>query len=551
MDLLFSPTTSILVSPMCTNEVLLDILQDTEDVDYSDSASVLFGLFDGTVQPDIFLTFANKVALQQIFIVKMGGGGKILKLLQQPETLFSLPVQLQMGIFDLLYVVLRRGTYDVVKFQYNLEEVGSIDSKQETQQHSQSMTSILLDLVHSTEATLPVSERIVRLLGLTFAAGCTADELKEVLYLLRAPTVLTIPLLKTVKMILKHDSGITKASPPSFFTFGGSTSGLYSVFGTFPFSREYQIFTWFRVDKFESASSSGRSAVLPTSTETHDSSVPSSSSSSSSSSSHTHRLKHNGSHRQHIVSVVDSSYHGVDIYLEHNALTISISDAKSPPTIIVFDAKDLRLTRGVWYHLAVRHVKPRLSLFSKDELSIYLDNHLVFQDNVRFPNASHIGSTSLVCGRNFNGQIGPIYFLAESLPPAVVEAMSRLDAGKGHENCNPGSHGYASTSSNSASSSTVSAAADLLPTLTTADRKSTVVQQKFTSVFQPSRCAYGHALDIHGGRHAMVSHPSFTLYPLNNRSTAHTPMIRLNPTHTPYQHTLSTHHVTHPIRLVR
>ena len=145
-------------------------------------------------------------------------------------------------------------------------------------------------------------------------------------------------------------------------------------------------------------------------------------------------------------------------------------------------------------------------MFSKDELSIYLDNHLVFQDHVKFPNSSHIGSTSLVCGRNFHGQIGPIYFLAESLPPAVVEAMSRLDAGKGHENCNPGSHGYASTSSNSTSSSTVSAAADLLPTLTTADRKHTVVSQKFTSVFHPGRCAYGHALDIHGGRHAMVKH---------------------------------------------
>ena len=281
----------------------------------------------------------------------MGGGGKILKLLQQPETLFALPVQLQMGIFDLLYVVLRRGTYDVVKFQYNLEEVGSIDSKQDTQQHSRSMTSILLDLIHFNEATQPVSERMIRLLGLTFAAGCTANELKEVLYMLRTPTVLTIPLLKSVKMILKHDSGITKASPPSFFTFGGSTSGLYSVFGVFPFTREYQIFTWFRVDKFESMSSSGRSVVVSevsTTTEAQDGAVPSSSSSTSSSSSHSHRLQHHISHRQHIVSVVDSSYHGVDIYLEHNALTISISDSKTSPTVIVFDAKDLRLTRGIY-----------------------------------------------------------------------------------------------------------------------------------------------------------------------------------------------------------
>ena len=58
-------------NPMYTNEILIDILKDTADVDYTDNASVLFGLFDGTVQPDIFLTFANKVAFQQVYIVKV------------------------------------------------------------------------------------------------------------------------------------------------------------------------------------------------------------------------------------------------------------------------------------------------------------------------------------------------------------------------------------------------------------------------------------------------------------------------------------------------
>ena len=66
MDPLLSPATSNFVSPN-----LLDILKETDDIDFTDDASVLFGLFDGTVQPDIFLTFANKVALQQIFIVKV------------------------------------------------------------------------------------------------------------------------------------------------------------------------------------------------------------------------------------------------------------------------------------------------------------------------------------------------------------------------------------------------------------------------------------------------------------------------------------------------
>ena len=165
-----------------TIQTLREIIGDNEDVDFVDISSVLFGLFEGIVQPDIFLTFSNKVSLQQIFTVKvravfctlhcmvcsdcalnlallpsplssllqMGGGGKILKLLQQPETLFSLPLSLQKGIFDLLYVVLRRGTYDVAKFQHNLEE-GTIESNESSDQSpARSMTSILLDLLQVT-----------------------------------------------------------------------------------------------------------------------------------------------------------------------------------------------------------------------------------------------------------------------------------------------------------------------------------------------------------------------------------------------------------------
>ena len=177
--------------------------------------------------------------------------------------------------------------------------------------------------------------------------------------MLREPTLLTVPLLKTMKAIIKHDSGMAKASPPSFFSFGGHTAGLYSVFGPFPFSREYQIFTWFRVDKFESSSASASAPGAGSSSAAPGPGDPAGPSSSGPSG------PRRTSHRQHIVSIVDSSMHGVDIYLEHNALTVSISDAKHPASVVAFDAKDLRLTRGVWYHLAVRHVKPRISLFSK------------------------------------------------------------------------------------------------------------------------------------------------------------------------------------------
>ena len=54
-----------------TIRILQEIIGDIEDVDFVDISSVLFGLFEGIVQPDIFLTFSNKVSLQQIFTVKV------------------------------------------------------------------------------------------------------------------------------------------------------------------------------------------------------------------------------------------------------------------------------------------------------------------------------------------------------------------------------------------------------------------------------------------------------------------------------------------------
>ena len=415
----------------------------------------------------------------------MGGSKKLGKLLCQPDLFCSLPTLLQKGILDLLYVILRRGTYDVTRFQYRIVEcnVSKDDAAMTNEDYSQSISlnKVLLDLLHhfygtlSSKSSQQICEKIILLLGVTFTAGCTSEDLKEVLFFLRTPSTVTLPLLQTMKCIIKQDNSMTKASPSSFFSFGGHSSGIYSVFGPFPFTREYQFFTWFRIDKFENSNSS-RSFL--------------------SSSSKDAKL-HSG--RQHIISVVDSSFHGIDVYIEQNLLTISISDSKTPATLIRFGNKDVRFTRGVWYHIAVRHSKPRLSLFSKDEMAIYIDRTLVFQDFVRFPSAAHIGPTSLVCGRNFNGQIGPVYFLTEALPFPAVEAIARLDVGKSGDSSPATNEGFYAV-----------IAADLLQSINTADRKVVNIAPKFTSVFHPARCKYGHALDVHSGRHAVLGPLTFT-----------------------------------------
>ena len=103
----------------------------------------------------------------------------------------------------------------------------------------------------------------------------------------------------------------------------------------------------------------------------------------------------------------------------------------------------------------------------------------------------------------FNGQMGPIYFISKAFPPNVVEASSRVDSGKGSIECSlsSGSSSEGSGNGNHSGSVTDSIAADLLPHIITTDKKNIVAipQQKFIAVYHPSRCAYGHALDIHGG----------------------------------------------------
>jgi hypothetical protein len=65
---------------------------------------------------------------------------------------------------------------------------------------------------------------------------------------------------------------------------------------------------------------------------------------------------------------------------------------------------------------AVRHAKPRLSLFSSDELTVHIEDRLVFQENVRFPAATSTPEVKFSFGTNLDGQMAPIYLFSESLP---------------------------------------------------------------------------------------------------------------------------------------
>ena len=187
------------------------------------------------------------------------------------------------------------------------------------------------------------------------------------------------------------------------------------------------------------------------------------------------------------------------MYIDKKVLTIKISNsARNEPTILRFGEYPLKV--GAWYHFCIKYTKPRLSLFAKDELTVHLDQQLIFQDFVKFPtyfdhssngnNTGNINDLDLSFGENLDGQMGPIYVFNEPLPAQVIESIARLDAKRPVDGID-----------NSLNPIIV----DLLPQiLNSADRKIISLMSKVTAAYHPLRCSHGKALEIHSSLHATM-----------------------------------------------
>ena len=428
-------------------------------------ACAIVHLFEGVVDPPLQLLCAQSgetVDVPASFTIKMGGGSvRLYPLLSDPVLFCSLAPVLQKGILDVLHLVMIRGTYDVIRFQCCGPDLDDQVSRRP------GLTRVLLSLLRHCQsqpassssgrgmpmvASVGVQKRIVHLLGLTSAAGISTSDLRDMLVLLRHPSELTLSLLQALSTMVRHDNAIVKAAPPSFFNLGGRGAGLESSRGPFPFPKEYQFFTWFRVENFDSSSSSS------------------------------------GAQRQHVVSILTPAGHGIDVFIRDQLVHVQLSFSRGQEQTIVLG--DNILKRGVWYHFCMRHGRPRMALFSRDELIIHLDHQPVFQDNIRYPmQLSLLDDAAFAVGTNFDGQIAPVYFFAEALSPAIVETLARLDAGKPFDGLSNGLNNVI---------------VDLLPSLTTPDRKTTQIYSRVTLSFHPARCTGPAVLDIFSNRHATL-----------------------------------------------
>jgi hypothetical protein len=347
----------------------------------------------------------------------------------------------------------------------------------------------LLKHVSDGHENYATTKRIIRLLGILTPCGVQPKDMREILDQLQTHSDLNICWLQAIKVMMKHDKAITKAAPPSFFNFGGLESGLFSVLRPFPFQKEYQIFTWFRVESFMSdAASSGSStpgSVLP--------------------------RPFNPSQCPSIASVACAEC-VIDICMYKRTLVVSVASGRSGSdvnnVIVEYPEGGGGLRRGVWYHICVKHRQAGYASFfgGNDELTIHMDQKLIYSGIVKYPSVSRKVLTEFSVGRNFDGQITPVYFLSESMLTASVTTIAQVDAGKAMSTADQGSivfqadikvaqQNTAAGTNNSANNTSSSGSSG-----TSGSHGS----KKITTCYHPDRVSYGHAIDIHDGRHARI-----------------------------------------------
>jgi hypothetical protein len=443
--------------------------------------SELVDLLEGVISPPITLVTEeddrdeeiDTIQIPDDFLVRVGGGAKIYNLFNDMNAFHSLSTVMKKGIFDTLYLILRRGTYDVVRFRCH--ESGTIGEK--------GIIDLLLTLLskyYKVKELLSLSKRIIRLLGIMCTPCMLPSELKRFLKILRKPSIVSNSMLHSLKVMIRQDDSIVKSAPVSFFNFGGVGSGLYIRQNPDFFKHEFQFCFWFRVESFRSISNDKSNDV-------------------------------DADMEQQFLSCSNEGENklGFKVYIMDKHMYIDILEGQTP--IESLEVENLQLRKGVWYHLNITHSKARYALFYRSKICIRVDGVMHFDQFIGLSDAKAPAKTPdkilmktpeskmkmlsdahLVIGKNFDGQIGVVYYFLDPLPADAIDVVSRLNARKRVD-------GYHSNSS-----------IDLLPIIFTVDGKSVTVVPSIGAVYHPSRIVDGYALDIHGGRHATLgslTHP--------------------------------------------
>ena len=440
-------------------EALGGILGKAPDATVSDAEIVLALLEDCAAPlPDK----AAPLSFDEDVVLRVDGGQRVMLALE-PETFLQLHYSLQALLVASLTDLLHTGgptksLFHAVRFRcfgQRREAAGGI-------------VRVVLALLHHVQRDVQLSFRVIRLLGAVCAAGITAKDLKTVLRALRRPTPLAVPLIEALSTMASPEEKMVKASPPSFFNFGGAGSGLFVPPLAWPFSRGLALCTWFRAERFRA-------------------------------------LDGRGDARVHLFTFLDAQERGVDVYFDGPYLRVAIRDGGGgwsvlPPPPTPLDVAGKQARRGasmtaasttpahqqtffprVWYSICVSLSRPKLGLFGKETLSVYVDGQLFWEGPAQLPRAVGGAMEACAIGRDLDGQMAPVYVFKDAVSPQTLEALTAHGAKGGG-----GSWG---------------SPPDLEPSAIGSSRYLT---QRMLLAYHPSRCVGRVCLEVHGGHHAAM-----------------------------------------------
>ena len=305
---------------------------------------------------------------------------------------------------------------------------------------------------------------IARLLSLVVSAGITPYQLKDMLDLVcgghsafktAPPRLLLLRCLKEAAegghgASAAHHVGGKVIGPQSFFVLGNGPGLVRNIKpatdGTqaWPFKTDWAMSVWFRADSFEQGGSSvKRGRPGSKRGDRKDDDCPT------------------------LLNARSSDGAGFTVNLEPYAtgvatLTVASYDSALTPAGLLkakfslttqnrtMEPESVRLkgcvlSPGVWYHLSVRHVKPRLKGYLtlsnvRDEVTIMLDGKVMMTEPLRFPKISSSGesvshaassnkseegemSYTIAAGTNFSGQLSQLHVFHDYVSDATLKAL--------------------------------------------------------------------------------------------------------------------------------
>ena len=314
---------------------------------------------------------------------------------------------------------------------------------------------------------------IAHLIGLVSSTGASVKSLRQLLELAEKPsdnnddvsskrrppsTLARLHILRALRHAAEYSNQLNavhdKNGPKTFFSFGDGGPGLVDTsFRPWPFKRDFGMACWFRVESFVPLSVKRRSNVAAAVRKSKDPNPILFSA----------EILDNGTRIE--ISFDTSAFDDPD----SNAATLIVTavdarhDSTVPNTLRKIRLVGCVLSPLVWYHVAVRLSRSRMSRFSlntpftsKDELSIFLNGKLVLKESMKMPEfsvPSNTGGSKLAkIGSGFSsfqksmstntnsqplrssffsnieGQAGALYVFKERVSDETIRALHRETA---------------------------------------------------------------------------------------------------------------------------